>query len=124
MIRMLNVVMVGTSLMGLVGVYSLKYAVEGTANDKARIERAIERQEGDLSMLQADWAFLNQPAQIAPVVMRHAAALGIAPLRQDQFGRIDTLPMRQQEPDTAALDALFESLGAGVDPVGKLISGN
>ena len=124
MIRTLNVVMVCTSLLGLVGVYGLKYAVEETASTKAGLERTIERQQADLSMLKADWAYLNQPAHVAPIVARHAEALGLVTLKQDQFGRMDNLPMRKPAPDTVALDALFESLSQGIDPIGQLISGN
>ena len=125
MIRTLNILMVGTSLLALVGVYALKYSVEETASEKAAIERLIERQEGELSLLKADWAYLNQPAHIAPIVARHQVALGLEPAKQQQFGNIDSLPMRPVEaPDTAALDALFESLDAGVDPIEQLIEMN
>ena len=125
MIRSLNVLMIGTSLLALIGVYALKYSVEETASERARIERLIERQEGELSLLKADWAYLNQPAHVAPIVARHQAALGLEPAKQEQFGSIASLPMRPVEaPDTAALDELFESLGAGVDPVEQLIETN
>ena len=56
MIKMLNAVMVCTSLVGLVGVYALKYSVEDIASDKVALERKIDRQEGDLSLLKADWS--------------------------------------------------------------------
>lgn len=122
MIRTLNIIMICTSLAGLVGTYTLKYAVEGTANAKAALEQRIEEQSSDLSLLQADWAYLNQPAHVAPIVVRHQAALNVGPVRQEQFGRFDELPMRPVvEPDTGALDALFESLDAGVDPIEQLI---
>jgi hypothetical protein len=121
-IRTLNVVLVITSIVALVGVYALKYSVEETASEKASIERQIDRQEGDLSLLKADWAFLNQPANVAPVVTRHVAELNLQSLAQDQFGSFATLPMRMKAPDAAALDGLFESLDAGVDPIQQLIT--
>lgn len=125
MIRTLNVLMVGTSLLGLVGVYGLKYSVEETASEKARIERQIDRQEGELSLLKADWAYLNQPAHVGPIVARHQQALGLEPVKQQQFGTLEGLPMRPVEaPNTAALDALFESLDAGIDPIEQLIEMN
>lgn len=125
MIRTVNILMLGTSLLGLVGVYGLKYSVEETASEKARLERLIERQEGELSLLQADWAYLNQPAHVAPIVARHQAALGLEPVKQEQFGTLEGLPMRPvEEPDTAALDALFESLDAGIDPIEQPIEAN
>jgi hypothetical protein len=125
MIKTFNIIMICTSLACLVGTYSLKYAVEETASTKAALEQRIEEQSSDLSLLQADWAYLNQPAHVAPIVVRHQVALGIEPARQEQFGRLDNLPMRPvAEPDTGALDALFESLEAGVDPIEQLIKGS
>ena len=122
MIRTLNVVLVITSIVALVGVYALKYSVEETASEKASIERQIDRQEGDLSLLKADWAFLNQPANVAPIVTRHIAELNLQALAQDQFGSFETLPLRMTVPDSAALDGLFKALDAGVDPIQQLIT--
>ena len=50
MIRTLNVILVCTSLVALVGVYGLKYSVEETAAEKADLHEnyvgAVERGEG------------------------------------------------------------------------------
>lgn len=123
MIRTLNLILVCTSIAALVGVYGLKYAVEETASTKVELERTIDKQQADLSMLKADWAYLNQPSHVAPIVLRHEAALGLKPVRQEQFGRLDNLPMRRPAPDKAALDALFEALDSGIDPIEQLIIG-
>ena len=122
MIRVLNMVLVVTSIAALVGVYALKYSVEETAAEKTAVQRQIERQQADLSLLKADWAFLNQPANVAPIVTRHTAELNLQTLAQEQFGRFEALPMRLQAPDSGALDALFESLDSGVDPIQQLIT--
>ena len=125
MIRTLNIVMVCTSVAALVGVYGLKYSVEDTASEKVGLERQIDRQEGELSLLKADWAYLNQPSHVAPIVARHAEALGLRPTAQEQFGGLVDLPMRPvAQTDTAALDGLFESLAAGIDPIEQLIEAN
>lgn len=124
MIKTLNAIMFCTSLVGLVGVYALKYSVEDIASEKAALERKIDRQNGELSLLQADWSYLNQPAHVAPIVARHQEALGLLPTKQEQFGGMGNLPMRPAAPDTAALDALLESLDSGVDPIGQLIEAN
>jgi len=121
-IRTLNVVLVITSIVALVGVYALKYSVEETASEKTSIQRHIDRQQADLSLLKADWAFLNQPANVGPIVTRHVAELNLQPLAQEQFGRFDTLPMRMKAPDSGALDSLFEALDSGVDPIQQLIT--
>lgn len=116
MIRTLNFILLGTCVLALVGVYALKFSVEDTAAEKAAIERRIDRQQGELSLLKADWAYLNQPGHVAPIVLRHQAALGLVATQPKQFGGFANLPMRPKAPDTAALDDLFQSLNAGVDP--------
>lgn len=121
MIRTINIVLGISSLVMLVGVYGLKYSVEETASEKAEIERHIERQESELSLLKADWAYLNQPSHVAPIVERHAEVLGLAPVAQSQFGGFEGLPMRVAPPNNAALDDLFLALEAGVDPAGETI---
>jgi hypothetical protein len=120
-IRTLNLILTATSVAALIGVYALKYTVEGTAGEKRGLEQAISKQESDLSLLQADWAFLNQPGHIEPIITRHADILGLGPVKQAQFGTIDSVPMRPAQPDDQALDALFQSLDAGVDPIDQIL---
>ena len=122
MIKTLNAIMVCTSLVGLVGVYALKFQVEDTAAQKSSIERRIERQQASLSLLQAEWAYLNQPTHVAPIVARHQDVLMLEPIKPTQFAAMDSLPMRPViQPDTSALDELFLSLESGVDPIEQLI---
>jgi hypothetical protein len=122
MIRTLNIILFVTSLFALTAVYGLKYSVGETAADKGALQRQIEKQEADLSLLKADWAYLNQPTHVGAIVARHEAELNLQTLQQDQFGRFDDLPMRLKAPDAGALDSLFESLESGVDPIQQLIS--
>ena len=122
MIRTLNILLVCSSICLLVAVYALQYSAEDVAAETVTLQRTIARQQADLSLLKADWAFLNQPANVAPIVNRHVAELNLQPLSQDQFGGIDMLPMRLKAPDTQALDSLFESLKSGVDPIQQIIS--
>ena len=121
MIRTLNVIFVITAIGMLIAVYALKYSVADVAADKSDLQRTIERQQADLSLLKADWAFLNQPANVAPIVTRHTAELNLQLLAQDQFGGFDNLPMRLKAPDQNALDTLFQSLNSGVDPIQQII---
>jgi hypothetical protein len=48
--------------------------------------------------------------------------LALQPTKPTQFAAMDSLPMRPVvQLDTTALDSLFESLEAGVDPIEQLI---
>ena len=122
MIRVVNIILVCSSIAMLIGVYAYKFSAEDVAAQKVDMQRQIERQQSDLSLLKADWAFLNQPANVAPVVTRHIAELNLQTLSQDQFGTFTDLPMRMKAPDAGALDSLFESLNSGVDPIQQIIS--
>ena len=81
----------------------------------------ISMLEGQLSLLKADEAVLSQPGHIGPIVQRHQFALAIEPVKQEQFGAFAALPMRPAKPNTAAMDTLFESLAAGIDPIDAIL---
>ncbi|MDB5585430.1 MAG: hypothetical protein JWP26_400 [Devosia sp.] len=122
MIRNLNIILIFTSVVMLSGVYALKFAIEHTASERTALIALIDSQEGDLSVLKADEAVLNQPGHIEPIVKRHQEALAIVPVAQKQFGAFADLPMRPAQPDNAALDALLASLDAGVDPIDAILT--
>lgn len=121
MIRNLNILLIFTSVLMLSGVYALKFSIEHTASERTALIALIDSQEGDLSLLQADWAVLNQPGHIDPIVVRHQVALAIEPVKQEQFGAFGALPMRPAKPNSAAMDSLFLSLESGVDPIDAIL---
>ncbi|WP_332685959.1 cell division protein FtsL [Devosia sp.] len=121
MIRNLNIILIFTSVFMLAGVYALKFSIETTASERTALIAEIDSQEGQLSLLKADEAVLGQPGHIEPIVRRHEMALAIAPVKQEQFGAFAALPMRPAKPNSAAMDSLFESLAAGVDPIDAIL---
>lgn len=122
MIKGLNILLMIISFFALIGVYALKYQTVDVANGQLALERKIETQQGHLSLLHADWAYLNQPVHIEPIVTRFSDVLQLQNLVQEQFISIDDLPMRPATtPDDEALTALFEALEAGIDPIAVLI---
>ncbi|WP_224703014.1 cell division protein FtsL [Devosia aquimaris] len=122
MIRNLNIVLIFSAVVMLAGVYALKFSIENTASQRTALIAMIDEQEGQISLLKADEAVLNQPGHIEPIVRRHQAALAIEPVRQEQFGSFADLPMRPAKPNSAAMNSLFESLEAGVDPIDAILS--
>lgn len=120
----LNIVLGIIAVIAVVAVYSQKHMAELTAEEIGRIESAIAKQQADLSILKADWAYLNQPTHIQPIVDRHNDVLNLQIAEVEQFGSFADLPMRpQQRLDTEALDQLFETVEAGEDPIGSLLEG-
>ncbi len=117
MIRSLNTLLVVVSVVGLVAVYALKSQAEKTAVEISALETTVARKTEFLSTLRADWAYLNQPSTLEPIIVRHAAELGLAPSSAEQFTSLESIPMRPpSEPNSAALEALLVSLEAGIDP--------
>lgn len=121
MIRNLNILLICSSVAMLAGVYGLKFSIEGTAAERTALAAHIDEQEGQLSLLKADWAVLNQPGHIDPIVRRHAEELAIVPVQQEQFGSFAALPMRPAKPDTAGMDALFAAIAEGIDPIDAIL---
>jgi len=124
MIRWLNLTLLLASAVALVGVYGLKFQSEGTAAERAALERKIAAQQQQLSMLKADWAVLLQPGHIEPIVNRHAEALQLAVISPEQYKTFDDLPMRPDNLDAAALTQFLEAIESGVDPIAALIEAN
>lgn len=124
LLRNINIFLAITAVVALVGVYAQKHMAELTAGEVRRIESAIARQQADLSILKADWAYLNQPTHIQPIIDRHNEVLGLQVAQAKQFGRFEDLPMRpQMRLDTDSLDALFQAIEAGDDPLASLLEG-
>ena len=121
MIRNLNIILIFTSVFMLAGVYALKFSIENTASERTALIALIDSQEGEISLLKADEAVLNQPGHIEPIVKRHELALAIAPVKQEQFGAFSDLPMRPAAPNSAAMDSLFTALEAGIDPFDAIL---
>lgn len=124
MIRTINIILLFTSLLALTAVYLIKFSVEETAGTRRSLQSQIEKQEADLSMIKADWAYLTQPTHIDPIVKRHADVLKLAVLDQKMIKgeeALAALPMRPIiVPDNDALNDLFNSLDLGIDPVDGL----
>lgn len=121
MIRNINIILLFVSVAMLSSVYALKFSIENTASERTALIARIDAQEGELSLLKADEAVLGQPGYIEPIIRRHEVALAIGPVKQEQFGSFAALPMRPVKPNSSAMDALFESLEAGVDPIDAIL---
>lgn len=120
----LNLLLAALSVIAVVAVYSQKHFAELTAEEIASVEAVIAKQQADLSILKADWAYLNQPTQIQPIIERHNELLNLQVAEATQFGQFSDLPMRpEQRLDTDALNSLFETIEAGEDPLGSLLEG-
>ena len=124
MIRIFNIILGVACGLALIGVYGLKFQSEGIASQRYDLEQRISDQQEQLSLLRADWAYVNQPSYVEPIISRHQDVLNLAVIDAKQFKSIDDLPMRPAELDPDALTELLQSLDAGVDPIAALIEAN
>ena len=113
MIRWLQVLGVVAAAGAAVFVFQVKYRAENVAEHASTLQREIDRENENLSLLKAEWSLLIQPARVQELVGRHAEVLKLQPLDPTQITRIENLPMRPKGPapdDEAALSAILEGI--------------
>jgi hypothetical protein len=118
MIRWLQVLSVIAAAGAAVFVFQIKYRAEAVADHASDLQRTLDAENETLSLLQAEWSLLIQPARVQDLVERHAELLKLTPLDPAQITKLENLPMRPKGPepdDEAALSAILE----GVDAEGK-----
>ncbi len=65
--------------------YRTQTALREAGRTQARIAEARER----LSILRAEWAYLNRPDRLRDLADLNFDRLGLLPLRPESFGRVD-----------------------------------
>jgi hypothetical protein len=103
MIRITSLVIVLLMVGAAIGLYRFKEQAADRAAEiqSLRIQIAEERER--ISLLEAEWTYLNQPDRIQELSKRH---LDLQRMQAGQIGTVDALPMRPIELDPFAGDAL------------------
>lgn len=73
------------------GLFLLKYEVQGQEAELAELNRAIRADREAIHVLQAEWAYLADPARLQTLATRH---LDLAPVRTSQIVGMEALPWR------------------------------
>ena len=86
------VVIVGAMTSGL---FQLKYAVQSSEDELARLNRELIATEEAVQVLHAEWSYLNRPDRIAVLAARY---LDLEPMTPRQIGSLDmmALPVIQE----------------------------
>ncbi|SFT82027.1 cell division protein FtsL [Sedimentitalea nanhaiensis] len=69
--------------------YRENYATQRALSETQRLQLQIGKAQVRLSVLRAEWAYLNRPNRLRDLAEINFDRLGLLPLRPDQFGRVD-----------------------------------
>ncbi len=86
--------------------YRENYATQQVLSETRSLQRQIGEAQVRLSVLRAEWAYLNRPDRLMELAEINFTRLGLLPLRPDQFGRVDEVgyPPDPLLPITNAID--------------------
>ncbi len=80
--------------------YRENYSTQQVVKETQSLQRQIGAAQVRLSVLRAEWAYLNRPDRLRELADLNFDKLGLLPLRPDQFGRVDQVSYpRPPEPE-------------------------
>jgi hypothetical protein len=83
-------VLAALAVMGLAfWAYRENYATQAALDEVERLEQEIAGAREALSVLRAEWAYLNRPDRLRDLAELNFDRLGLLPLRPEQFGSVD-----------------------------------
>ena len=87
--------------------YGEGYETRQTERAVARLEREIGARHHELSMLRAEWAYLNRPDRLHALAEMNFETLGLIPLAPDHFALTEQVAYPPPEP-------VFETVDQGI----------
>ncbi|WP_421857802.1 cell division protein FtsL [Oricola sp.] len=115
MMRIVNIVLVLVMLGAATWTYSVKHIAENKVSEIKRLERSIELEKDTIDLLQADWAYLSQPARLQTLADRYASELQLQSTAAQQIIHPGELPA---PPVTPIGDPVADIIAGGAaDPM-------
>ncbi|KAA9009837.1 cell division protein FtsL [Histidinibacterium aquaticum] len=90
--------------------YRQNYQTQEAIAEVQELHREIGRAHERLSVLRAEWAYLNRPDRLMDLAELNFDRLGLLPLMPEAFGRIDTInfPVPPLSPITDPVEIAHE----------------
>lgn len=107
--RSLFFVLSACAVMGLAfWAYHENYKTQQALRDVSDLQMEIGDLHEELSVLRAEWAYLNRPDRLRELADINFDRLGLFPLTPQQFGRVDQVafPMEFAIPDLHPVDVI------------------
>ncbi|SLN35350.1 Cell division protein FtsL [Aquimixticola soesokkakensis] len=94
--------------------YHQNYSTQAAFKEVDKLQTRISLQREELSMLKAEWAYLNRPERLRELADLNFERLQLLPFLPEQFARIDEVDFPLPEEDVLA------ELSDPIDVVGDL----
>ena len=86
--------------------YQQNYRTQAALRETQAIQGEIARLRDRLTVLKAEWAYLNRPDRLRDLADLNFARLRLFPLDAERFGRLDQVPFPAPEPRPELLTQL------------------
>jgi len=96
------------------GMFQVKYEVMQVEDELGRVNRAIDTDRDQLRVLNAEWAFVNQPARLDQ--LRQRFLTNLRPITRLELGSLDQVPFRPGEGQSPAPGAAPQPPASAVLP--------
>ncbi len=92
--RLFNLLLLAAMIVGAALTYDMKHKAEIAADRVARLQAEVAREKDEITLLNAEWSMLTQPARLQELVNKYADYFQLEPFSPDQVAAIDEIPMR------------------------------